>query len=342
MRVAVAMSGGMDSTAAALLLKSEGHDVLGFHMRLHPQSEVTWIAAQRAAREIGVDIQLVDLSLEFSEVVVRPFLENYSRGLTPSPCPLCNRFIKLGFLLDHALTLGCERIATGHYARVTGTPEEQALLVGKDKSKDQSYFLFMLTRDLLKKVLFPLGDFPKDHVREFLKSAGVSVWESGESQELCFIPDGDYRAFLSSHGIESNPGNIVDAKGNILGIHKGITGYTVGQRRGLGLCGPKPHYVLRIDAPTQTIVVGTKEETYVPRLWVRDVNVLVSAGLSAGNRFRVKVRSTAKAVPSTVVHLSGDDAELEFDEPQSGIASGQAAVFYSGDRVIGGGWIKQC
>ncbi len=340
MRVAVAMSGGMDSTAAALLLKREGHDVSGLHMRLHSQSESTWMAAQRAAEEIGIPIQLVDLSREFSELVVRPFLENYSRGLTPSPCPICNRFIKLGFLLDRARASGCQKIATGHYARVARTSEEPVLLVGKDKSKDQSYFLFMLTKDMLKKVLFPLGDFTKADVREFLKNAGVSVWESGESQELCFIPDGDYRGFLSSHGIEPCAGNIVDVQGNILGKHKGITGYTVGQRRGLGVCGPKPHYVLRIDSSTQTIVVGNKEETYVPGLQMREVNLLVHSGLSVGDRFHAKVRSTARAVPSTVVHVSGDNAELEFDEPQSGIASGQAAVLYSGDRVVGGGWIE--
>jgi tRNA-uridine 2-sulfurtransferase len=340
MQVAVAMSGGMDSTAAALLLKSEGHKVSGLHMRLHSQSEATWIAAQKAAKQIGVPIQLVDLSSEFSEFIVRPFLESYTLGLTPSPCPICNRFIKLGLLLDRARASGSEKIATGHYARVAGTSEEPALLMGKDRSKDQSYFLFMLTRDLLKKVLFPLGDLTKTGVREYLKSAGVSVWESGESQELCFIPHGDYRGFLSSHGIEPCPGNIVDVKGNILGKHNGITGYTVGQRRGLGICGPKPHYVLRIHSDTQTLVVGTKEETYVPGVLVRGVNLLVSSGLSAGDRFHVKVRSTARAVPSTVVHISGGDAELEFDEPQSGIASGQAAVLYSGERVIGGGWLE--
>jgi tRNA-specific 2-thiouridylase len=243
-------------------------------------------------------------------------------------------------LLDRARASGNEKIATGHYARVARTSEDHVLLVGKDKSKDQSYFLFLLTKDMLKKVLFPLGDFTKAGVREFLKSAGVSVWESGESQELCFIPDGDYRGFLSSHGIEPCAGNIVDVQGNILGKHKGITGYTVGQRRGLGVCGPKPHYVLRIDSSTQTIVVGDKEETYVPGLRMREVNLLAHPSLSAGDRFNVKVRSTARAVPSTVVHVSGDDAELEFDEPQSGIASGQAAVLYSGDRVVGGGWIE--
>ncbi len=282
----------------------------------------------------------MDLSQEFSRLVVRPFLEKYCQGLTPSPCPICNRFIKLGFLLERARSLGCERIATGHYAQVAETFEEPALLVGKDRSKDQSYFLFMLTRDILKEVLFPLGPLTKTRVREFLHKAGLSARESAESQDLCFVPNDDYRGFLSSHGIEPCSGNIVDPQGNILGKHKGIIGYTVGQRRGLGICGPKPHYVIRIDSRTHTIVVGTREETFVPRLQVGEMNLLVSSGLSVGQRFHLKVRSTAKAVPSTVIGFCENNAELEFDEPQSGIASGQAAVLYSGDRVIGGGWIK--
>lgn len=340
MRVAVAMSGGMDSTAVALFLKREGHDVTGLHMRLHSQSDVAWTSAQRAAHEIGVPIRLVDLSQEFSQLVVRPFLEKYSRGLTPSPCPICNRFIKLGYLLDRALALGCDRIATGHYARVTETYEGPTLLVGKDTRKDQSYFLFMLTRSILGRILFPLGDLTKTRVREFLEGVGLSVWESAESQELCFIPKGDYRGFLSSNGIEPCSGNIVDPEGNILGRHKGITGYTVGQRRGLGISGPKPYYVIRIDSRTNTIVAGTREQTFVPRLHVGEMNLLVSSGLSVGQRFHLKVRSTARAVPSTVVSYCENNAELVFDTPQSGIASGQAAVLYSGDRVIGGGWIE--
>ncbi len=334
------MSGGADSSAVALLLKRKGYDVTGLHMRLHAQSDTTWASAQMAAKEISVPLHLVDLSREFQELVIRPFVAGYSEGLTPSPCPICNRFIKLGFLLDRARAMGCDKIATGHYVRVAGTADTPALMTGKDQSKDQSYFLFMLTRDILKYAVFPLGDFTKVQVREVLKRAGLTIEESEESQELCFISRSDYRAFLSSHGVESCSGNIVDVQGNILGKHRGITGYTVGQRRGLGICGPRPHYVIRIDPRTQTVVVGTKEETYVRSFQTGSINWLRSSPLSAGERFRVKVRSTANAVLSTVVSVSDDAAELEFDEPQSGIASGQAAVLYSGERVVGGGWIK--
>jgi tRNA-uridine 2-sulfurtransferase len=339
MRVAVAMSGGMDSTAAALVLKQRGFEVLGFHMRLHGDSDAAWESAQKVAAEISAPVHLVDFRQEFSSLVVKPFVEEYSRGRTPSPCPLCNRCIKMSLLFDYAASLGCEKLATGHYARVMQGAAGPELWRGKDRAKDQSYFLFELTREMLRRTMFPLGDFTKTEMREFLKREGVSIWESAESQELCFIPDGDYRRFLLEHGVADSPGNIVDSGGNVLGRHSGISRFTVGQRKGLGICGPKPLYVLRIDPQTRTVVVGPKEETYTSILKIVDVNLLVSTVPAAGDRFDVKVRSTSQAVPCTLLSFRNGSCEFRFDEPQSAVAPGQAAVLYLESRVAGGGWI---
>jgi tRNA-uridine 2-sulfurtransferase len=340
MRIAVAMSGGMDSTASALLLKREGHEVIGLHMRLHSSSSVTWSAARKAAEEIGVPIHLVDLSKEFSDFVVTPFLGEYARGFTPSPCPICNRRIKMGLLFEHARQIGCEALATGHYARVRTGAHGTSLLKGKDLSKDQSYFLFNLTGEMLNRTVFPLGEFTKSEIREILRQESISVAESEESQELCFIPGRDYRSFLQEMGIPQRPGAILNTQGRILGSHKGIANFTVGQRRGIGVCAPRPLYVIRIDARENAVIVGFKEETLRSSLRIQGVNLLPSFQPSRGDRFHVKVRSTSRAVACTVTENTGTVLELEFDEPQSGIAPGQAGVLYADDRVAGGGWIS--
>jgi tRNA-uridine 2-sulfurtransferase len=339
MRIAIAMSGGMDSTAAALLLKGEGHEVIGLHMRLHSGSLATWNAARKAADEIGVPLHLVDLSRQFSDLVVTPFLEQYAKGLTPSPCPICNRRIKMGLLFERAAQKGCEALATGHYARIRPGTGGVSLFRARDTSKDQSYFLFNLTTEMLGRTLFPLGRFTKNEIREILRQESISAAESDESQELCFVPGGDYRSFLHGKGISQKSGAIVNTQGRILGTHNGIANFTVGQRRGIGVCGPRPLYVIRIDARQNTVVVGHKEETLRSTLRLQGVNLLPLFRPSRGDRFRVKVRSTSKAVECTVTGSSGASLELEFDEPQSGIAPGQAGVLYADDRVAGGGWI---
>ncbi len=339
MRIAVAMSGGMDSTAAALLLKRKGHEIIGLHMRLHSNSEITWLAARKAAQEIGVSIYVIDLSKEFAEIVVAPFVEHYARGYTPSPCPICNRHIKMGLLFEHARQFGCEKLATGHYARISEGSGGLSLSKGKDLTKDQSYFLFNLTEEMLDRTIFPLGEFAKNQIREVLKQESISVAESEESQELCFIPGGNYRAFLVEKNVPREPGYIVNTQGKILGSHEGITNFTVGQRRGIGVPASRPLYVIRIDARTNAVVVGFKEETFRSSVLIRGINLLPSFRPSRGDKFLVKVRSTSRAVGCTVVRDSDTSLELEFDQPQSGIAAGQAGVLYSGNQLAGGGWI---
>ncbi len=339
MKVAVAMSGGVDSTAAALLLKQSGFDVIGLHMRLHRHSDEAGKLADNAARQIGVPLFVVDLSADFRDLVIEPFLREYSRGRTPSPCPLCNRLIKFTLLFERAKSLGCDRLATGHYARIEEVGGKPALLRAGDRTKDQSYFLFALTSEILERTLLPLGKLTKSYVREFLLSEGITLSHSEESQELCFIPDGDYKAFLRRHAVVARPGPIVDLRGNVLGRHRGICRYTVGQRRGLGISAPKPYYVVRIDADKDTVVVGTREQTLASAVSISKINALEPYGLLPGARFEAKVRSTTPPVPCTLARISEDALGLEFDMPQPAVAPGQAAVLYQGERLVCGGWI---
>ncbi len=341
MRVAVAMSGGADSTAAALLLKREGYEVLGLHMILRDEPGPNWESARRAAEEIGVPILPVDLVRQFDDLVVKPFVDEYALGRTPSPCPLCNRRIKMTLLREFALSKGCSKIATGHYARVVLSSDGPALLRGTDTKKDQSYFLSMLTLDMLENALFPLGGVEKTQVRDLLKSEGISVWQREESQELCFVPEADYREFLARKGVAFMPGPIVDMDGKTLGTHRGIIGFTVGQRRGLGICGKEPLYVVGIDASTNTVIVGNRDQTYVSLTELRDVNLLAPSLISEGSRLQVMVRSTSRPVDCTVARLSGDSMKIRYDEPRSGVAPGQAAVLYSNERVVAAGWIER-
>lgn len=340
MRLAVAMSGGVDSTIAALLLKDQGHEVIGLHMLLHPYAERGWEEAQRAAAELGVPIYRVDLVKQFRELVVEPFIDEYTHGRTPSPCPLCNRLVKVELLLAAARSFGCRKLATGHYARIESGPEGPMLLRGTDRAKDQSYFLFMLLREMLTRVVFPLGELTKSAVRNLAAQRGITASDSSESQELCFIPGDDYKSFLRSEGVVPAPGSIVNMAGEVLGQHRGITDFTVGQRRGIGICAPEPLYVIRIDSETGQVVVGSREETLAPIVRMSRINVLRYRPIRLGESYHVKVRSNARAVPGAVVAATDTTLELRFDEPQSGVAPGQAAVLYSGDRVMAGGWIE--
>lgn len=341
MTIAVALSGGVDSACAALLLKNAGHKVIGLHMKLMPRNFDSWPKAKSIADSIGIPIHLIDLTEPFQRDVIEYFVSEYASGRTPSPCPRCNRKIKMAVLLEQAMALGAENLATGHYARFDRRNATRALIKGVDHTKDQSYFLFMLNQEILSRVLFPLGELTKVAVRDIAGNHNLPVNLTEESQELCFVPDGMYTDFLLENGIQPNPGPIVDLEGRVLGKHKGIIFYTVGQRRGLGVCGPEPFYVIEIDHNENKIVIGRREATLVSGILVNQTTFVSGSPPKEGDEFRVKVRSTTKEVKCRIEEIQSDFMKIAFEEAQSGVAPGQAAVLYDSDEVIGGGWIER-
>jgi tRNA-uridine 2-sulfurtransferase len=338
MRVGVALSGGVDSAAAALLMKANGHEVIGVYMRLHEFSDPRF--ARQIAKDLGLQFHEADFSAEFEELVICPFLNLYAEGSTPSPCVVCNRRIKAGLLLQYVARLGCDVLITGHYARIGNIQGKPALFKGVDPKKDQSYFLFDLRPDQLERLQFPLGGWTKEQTIEYVRRHGVSAHQSEESQELCFVKDGDYRGFLFARGVVQSPGDIVDSAGRVRGMHQGICNYTVGQRKGLGISAEHPLYVLGIHPSTNTLVIGPKSETLSSRMVVRDLNVL-SENVAKDMRVFVKIRSTGNPVPCSLTRMGRQTWEFEFQTPQSAVTPGQAAVFYDRERVIFGGWIDR-
>ena len=301
MRVAVAMSGGVDSTASALILRKEGHEVVGLHMELHSLSHQSWERARQVGTDLGIPVYQVDLKSEFTEQVVGSFVREYIRGRTPSPCLICNHTIKMTRLWEVAASYGSRKLATGHYARVQCTKEGPILLKGLDAKKDQSYFLALLNREMLSRVVFPLGEYTKEFAKSLLKQNGIRGYQFDESQELCFVPDGDYKAFLARMGYVSHPGPIVDVAGTLLGEHSGIEHFTIGQRKGLGVSAPYPLYVVGIDPDKHMVIVGAREDTFVNRLTANQMNFLQDFPPSVDQQFHIKVRSTSKPEICTVV-----------------------------------------
>ena len=351
-KVVVAMSGGVDSSVAAALLKEQGYDVIGMMMRLwsEPGKEESnrcctpdsMAQARRVAAILDIPFYVIDAKDVFRETVVDYFLEGYARGETPNPCLVCNKKIRWTFLLDHALTMGAEYMATGHYARIrrneSGTSE---LLRAVDHSKDQSYVLHVLGQDKLKHAMFPVGDYPKTEIRAIAERHGLPTASRKDSQDLCFLAGEDYRNFLQRNAAGMLvPGEIVTRDGNSLGGHTGLANYTIGQRKGLGLASPVPLYVLGKNANSNTLVVGTKDELGSLELTARDVNW--SSGEAPGEPFRaeVKIRYTAKEAGALVMPFGGNQVQVQFDAPQRDVTAGQAAVFYQGDMLIGGGLIS--
>jgi len=349
-RVVVAMSGGVDSSVAAALLHERGHEVIGVGLRLPEGLRATGARAgccgmagmedaRAVAARIDIPFYVLDYREAFAREVIAPFCEAYRNGETPNPCVLCNVRLKFGLLLDMALGLGAGYVATGHYARVEhesggGRP---TLRKGLDPEHDQSYFLYSLTPRQLAHTLFPLGTLHKGEVREIARRLGLPVAEKPSSQDICFVGSGGYRELLAKHCPDSlRPGPIADSTGRVLGRHHGIGAYTVGQRRGLGIAAGEPLYVTRLDAPSNTIVVGTKNETYVRTLVVRSVNWLACDPPAAPLHLSVATRYRGSERAADVVPDNGL-VSIRFSRPHPIVAPGQAAVFYSGDLLVGGG-----
>jgi tRNA-specific 2-thiouridylase len=343
--IAVAMSGGVDSSAAAFLLKEQGEEIIGLSMQLWRDNgrccslDDLW-DARRVATQLGIPYYVLNLEKDFEKTVVAPFVATYLRGETPSPCILCNNYVKFHHLVDRAAGIGADRVATGHYARIRydETLGRWLLLRGKDRRKDQSYFLFGLTQEQLSKTLFPLGDLSKLEVREIARRAGLPTSEKAESQEICFVEGRSYADFVEQYaGIQpETTGEIVTENGDVVGRHSGIHKYTVGQRKGLVATG-SPQYVVRIEAATNRVVIGN--DPLKSRFSVRDCNWIAIEQLREPIRCEVQIRNRFEPKPATVSSIDGD-VVVEFDEPQRAITPGQGAVFYWDDVVVGGGWIK--
>jgi tRNA-specific 2-thiouridylase len=367
--IAVAMSGGVDSSTVAALLVRQGHNVVGMTMQLWNQRRLPELSsegatpsgsgrccslddvydARRVAEQLGVPYYVVNFERQFEDQVVKPFVAEYLAGRTPVPCTLCNNYIKFDRFLELADAAGAQQIATGHYARIrfNEASGRYELLRGVDHAKDQTYFLFGLTQPQLARTLFPLGHLTKPEVRELAGSMDLAVAIKADSQEICFVPNGDYAAFMSAYlkesGVEPErtEGEIVTTGGRTVGRHGGVHRFTVGQRRGLGVAAAEPLYVIATDPQTRRVTVGSNDELLRERFFAHDVNWISIAGVESAARAQVKIRNKHTPAAATL-HATSETARVEvvFDDAQRAVTPGQGAVFYDGDVVLGGGWIE--
>lgn len=354
------MSGGVDSSLTAALLMERGYDVIGVHMRLHhlhAQSRTASASgklnkgccsaddvddARMVCYELGIPFYVLDFEGDFRKTVIQNFVDEYSRGRTPYPCLMCNRYVKFDALLARAAQLEAGHLATGHYARITydGATGKYSLRKALDAGKDQSYVLYHLGQSELSRLLFPMGDYAKTYVREMSAERNLVTADKPDSMEICFIPNNDYRTFLekASPGL-AQPGAMVDTAGVVVGAHTGVPNYTVGQRKGLGALGSEAHFVLELRPEENVVVVGTNEELLSNRLTADDAHWVSGEAPTEPFRANVKIRYRAAEVPATVTPLTERRIGVEFDMPQRAVTPGQAAVVYMGDEVVGGGTI---
>ena len=345
-QIAVMMSGGVDSSVTAHLLREDGWEVLGITMKIPISCDTggrrcCGADAAFVCREMDIPHYFVDVTRAFEELIINRFRQSYAKGQTPNPCVDCNSLLKFSLVWEFLEeTLGIRYLATGHYARVIKTDNEVRLCRAKDKSKDQSYFLYGIDRDRLPYFVLPLGELTKEHVREIAAKQYLKVADRSESMELCFAGEGDYRAALNSD--EANrAGDITDMKGNKIGMHNGISNYTLGQRRGIGFAGGRPLYVGKIDAQTNTIALGDREEISFRDIKANQINILIPEKLAAGERFFGKIRSYGEPQPCKVADVSEAAVTVEFDEPQFAPCPGQKLVLYdAADNIVAGGTIS--
>ena len=338
-KIAIGLSGGVDSSTAAHLLLQQGYDVTGIILRLKPDSlaDADIADARRIADALGIKLHVLDRREIFRKSVIEPFVSEYLAARTPNPCVECNAAIKFGVMLDYALEIGCDGIATGHYAKIE-EKDGRFLLRRSESAKDQSYFLYRLNQFQLAHSMFPLEGMEKEKIREIAEKANLPVAKKGASQEICFVPNDDYIAYLTAMGICSPKGNFIDKSGNILGTHNGIINYTIGQRKGLGAFG-KPMFVTGINAADNTVTIGENGSQYSRGLVADRLNFIAVEELTEPMRADVKIRFRAKEQPATVTPNGDGTVTVIFDEPQRSVTPGHGAVFYDGDIIIGGGRI---
>ncbi|MFO8101065.1 MAG: tRNA 2-thiouridine(34) synthase MnmA [Dehalococcoidia bacterium] len=342
--VAVAMSGGVDSSVAAGILKDEGYNVIGITMQVL-DAENTFadqaLTARQVAEMLGIPFHVIDLRDVFHNRVVADFCNNYCAGRTPNPCIRCNYYVKFGALLNEVREQGADLMATGHYVRILKEDTRWVLCRGLDLAKDQSYFLYKLTQSQLGQVLMPLGELTKEKVRSIARDWRFPATEEKESQEVCFIPDGDYRAFVTAQrpGV-SRPGPIENRRGDILGEHSGIINYTIGQRRGIGIAAEYPLYVVDIDVQRKAIIVGSQDEIYRSELTATEVNWTGGEPPSQPIEAEAKIRYSHPPARAKLFPLDDSNVRLAFAQPQMAITPGQAVVFYEGEKLLGGGTIE--
>jgi len=363
--IAVAMSGGVDSSTVAAMLHAEGNSVIGLTMQLWNQRRLAGhpgmpesmqgrccslddvYDARRVAETIGIPYYVVNHEERFERDVIRPFVQEYLAGRTPIPCSLCNNHLKFDQLLTVARQIGADKVATGHYASIEFNEAQGRWLLKRpaDRSKDQTYFLFGLTQEQLRRTLFPLGGMTKPEVRELAHRYGLALAEKPDSQEICFVPGGDYKSFLDAYleeqgeSLPATGGELVTTSGEVIGEHSGIHNFTVGQRKGLGVATGSPLYVIQLKGDACQVIVGSQDELYSRALRAHRVNLISIDDLRQPMRVSIKIRHKHQPAPAVMEKISEEEILATFDEPQRAVTPGQAAVFYDGDTVVGGGWI---